>query len=99
MGIRHLYTHLSPYAQPETFPRPSATAIYIDGPALCHHIYHHLFSSVSTSGNAFETSISYSVLGDAYGSYLTRLEGAGFEMYTYSLVPPVPNSNIPRTPC
>jgi hypothetical protein len=83
MGIRHLYTHLLPYARPETFPSTAApkTALYIDGPALCHHIYHLLFISLTTSGNAFETTLSYHVFALAFASYLSRLESSGFAMF------------------
>ncbi|KAF8533853.1 XPG domain containing-domain-containing protein [Trichophaea hybrida] len=82
MGIRHLYSHLSPYARPETFdPASSRAILYIDGPALCHHIYHLLFCAGSPAGgNAFETTLNYRTLALAFGSYLSRLSTSGFEI-------------------
>ena len=87
MGIRRLYAHLAPYAHPETFSQSSQTAtpIYIDGPALCHHIYHLIFRASSTvGGNAFETTVSYRAFTLAFGSYLARLESSGFKMLSPS---------------
>jgi hypothetical protein len=89
MGIRHLYSHLSPYARPETFrPSDTNTALFIDGPALCHHIYHLLFCAAPSSGNAFETAVPYRTLALAFSSYLSRLESSGFKMYLPPAVPP-----------
>ena len=84
MGIRNLYSHLLPYARPESFPPADSTektAIYVDGPALCHHVYHLIFCAGSSiGGNALETTIPYRQFALAFGSYLARLEASGFEM-------------------
>lgn len=92
MGIRNLYTRLKPHARPETFgsdPRNAAvgtTPLYIDGPALCHHVYHQLFCAATATAaatanvNAFECVVGYAVFAPAFGSYLARLQACGFEM-------------------
>ena len=97
MGIRNLYTRLTPHARPETFgcdPRNAAaerTPLYIDGPALCHHVYHQLFCAATATAaatanvNAFECVAGYGVFALAFGSYLARLQSCGFEMYLPSL--------------
>ncbi|KAA8909375.1 XPG domain containing-domain-containing protein [Sphaerosporella brunnea] len=95
MGIRHLYTHLRPYSRPETFSAGNPTSLYIDGPALCHHIYHHLFNSLTRSGNAFETTLPYRVFAAAFLSYLSRLESSGFTIQKILFDSALPASKIP----
>ena len=95
MGIRNLYSHLTPFARPEIFSSScdSKTPIYIDGPALCHHIYHLIFCAGSAiGGNPFETTLSYRTFALAYHSYLSRLEVSGFRMF----LSPIPQHSSPH---
>ncbi|KAH8145019.1 uncharacterized protein LAJ45_10929 [Morchella importuna] len=80
MGIPHLYTHLRPYAHPETFPpSPPAppTPLFIDGPGLAHHVYQlALCSTPQASGNPWDAALSYSTFQTALIRYLDELSAA-----------------------
>lgn len=84
MGIPHLYTHLRPYAHPETFPpSPPAppTPLFIDGPGLAHHVYQlALCSTPQASGNPWDAALSYSTFQTALIRYLDELSAAQLHM-------------------
>ena len=81
MGVRNLYTLLHPHSTPETFfsTSTSPTPLYIDGPALCHHIYYSLFT-LSPSTHAFASVIPYAPFAAAFLDYLTLLTTSGFSI-------------------
>jgi hypothetical protein len=84
MGIRKLYSLLSPYSVPKQFKHsdPQSSLLYIDGPGLCHYIYNILLvsSQKRQRGNAFAATISYRDFTSGVGNYLTQLQNCGFEM-------------------
>lgn len=92
MGIPNLYSLLRPYAQPVTFPPPTSPDtdkemhLYIDGPALAHHVYHSALNEnyYDTLGrvrrNPFDAVVDYDEFVKEVGSFLGRLEEVGFFM-------------------
>ncbi|KAI5845577.1 XPG domain containing-domain-containing protein [Morchella snyderi] len=78
MGIPHLYTHLRPYARPETFPHPAPVPLFIDGPGLAHHVYQLALSStpLAASANPWDAALGYCVFQAALVRYLDELSAA-----------------------
>lgn len=89
MGVPRLYTHLRPFARPETFPAGSGgvpTPLFIDGPGLAHHVYR---LSCSSSSSALCSAPSYCELQAAIITYLDVLSASSLCM---CVLPPPPPS-------